>query len=274
MAAAAAATLERGRTDMRLTREFSLGAFHMRVNWVILAAVLMSIAGLLRLSWWQLERAGDKVEAQRELEARLSLTAPALEEIPRGHLHPANPELPNRHVTLTGAYENDRVILVLAEFFDGQIGYGVVTPFRLAATGQLVLVERGWISGIGVDADNLNLRPVDGPLRAGAQIHVPPSDAKVPPGEMDPSNWPLRVRGLELDALAEVFAEELFPFSVRLTEDQPGVLVRHWPAASADSAGYTRNLSYALQWFAAAFAVLLVGLLASSNLWSLLRDSR
>ena len=108
---------------MQLTREFSLSAFRIRVNWIILAAVLMSVAGLLRLSWWQLERAGEKVEAQMELETQLSLTAPPLEEIPRGHLHRANPELPNRHVSLNGHYENDRAILVLAEFFDGQIGY-------------------------------------------------------------------------------------------------------------------------------------------------------
>lgn len=258
---------------MRLTREFSIGAFHIRVNWIILAAVLMSMAGLLRLSWWQLERAGEKVDAQRELEAQLSLTAPPIEEIQRGHLHPANPELPNRHVTLTGEYENDRSILVLAEFFDGQIGYGVVTPFRVAATGQLVLVERGWISGIGVDAENLDLRPVEGPLSTSAQIYVPPDDARVLPSEIDPQNWPLRVRGLEPEVLADVFGEELFPFSVRLTEEQPGVFVRHWPAVSADTAGYTQNLSYALQWFAAAFAVLVISLLASSNLWSLFRDS-
>lgn len=258
---------------MQLTREFSIRAFHIRVNWIILAAVLMSIAGFLRLSWWQLERAGEKVETQRELEAQLSLTAPPIEEIPRGHLHPANPELPNRHVTLTGEYENDRSILVLAEFFDGQIGYGVVTPFRLAATGQLVLVERGWISGIGVDAENLNLRPVEGSLSTSAQIYVPQNDARALPSEIDPQVWPLRVRGLELDVLAGVFGEELFPFSVRLTEEQPGVFVRHWPAVSADIAGYTQNLAYALQWFAAAFAVLFVSLLASSNLWSLLRGS-
>lgn len=259
---------------MRLTREFSVGAFRIRVNWVVLAAVLMSIAGFLRLSWWQLERAGEKVDAQRELEAQLSLTAPPIEEIPRGHLHPANPELPNRHVTLTGEYENDRGILVLAEFFDGQIGYGVVTPFRVAATGELVLVERGWISGTGVDPANLDLRPVEGPLSTSAQIYVPPDDARVLPSEIDPQNWPLRVRGLEPEVLAGVFGEELFPFSVRLTEEQPGVFVRHWPAVSADTAGYTQNLSYALQWFAAAFAVLMISLLASSNLWSLFRDSR
>ena len=257
---------------MQLTREFSLSAFRIRVNWIILAAVLMSIAGLLRLSWWQLERAGEKVEAQMELETQLSLTAPPLEEIPRGHLHRANPELPNRHVSLNGHYENDRAILVLAEFFDGQIGYGVVTPFRLDATDELVLVERGWISGIGVDAENLNLRPVEGTLGTSAQIYVPPANARVLRSEIDPRGWPLRVRGLELDALSGILGEELFPFSVRLTAGQAGVLVRHWPAVSADSAGYTQNLSYALQWFAAAFAVFVISLLASSNLWSLLRE--
>ena len=254
-------------------REFSFGAFHIRVNWIILAAALMSVAGLLRLSWWQLERAGEKVDAQRGLEAELSQTAPPIEEIPVGHLHPANPELPNRHVTLNGEYENERSILVLAEFFDGQIGYGVVTPFRVAASGELVLVERGWISGIGVDADRLDLRPVTGPVGTSAQIHVPAADARLPRSEIDFGIWPLRVRSLEIDVLSAVFGEELFPFSVRLTENQPGVFVRHWPAVSADIAGFGQNLSYALQWFAAALLVALAGLLASSNLWSLLRDS-
>ncbi len=255
------------------SREYSIGAFRIRINWVILLAVLASIAGLLRLSWWQLERAGEKVEAQRELEERLSATAPALEEIPRGHLHPRNPELPNRHVTLTGEYENDRGILVLGEFFDGQIGYGVATPFRLASTGDLVVVERGWISGIGVRADELDLRPVAGRLSTNAQIHVPPDNRRIHVNDPDPEAWPLRLRSLEIEELSRIYGEELFPFTVRLIAGQPGALVRHWPAVSADIAGYTRNLSYATQWFAAAFAVLLVSLLASSNLWRLLRDS-
>ncbi len=259
---------------MPVSRAFSIGAFRIRINWIILAAVLMSIAGLLRLSWWQLERAGEKVDAQRELEAELSQSAPPIEEIPRGHLHPANPELPNRHVTLNGEYDNERPILVLAEFFDGQIGYGIVTPFRIAATGELVLVERGWVSGIGVDAGQLNLRPVAGPTSASAQIHVPAANARALRSEIDPEVWPLRVRSLEIDVLSGIFGEELFPFSVRLTEDQPGVFTRHWPAVSADIAGYGQNLSYALQWFAAAFLVLLISLLASSNLWSLLRDTK
>ena len=259
---------------MPVSREFSIGAFYIRINWIILAAVLMSIAGLLRLSWWQLERAGEKVEAQRELEAQLSQSAPAIEEIPRGHLHPANPELPNRHVTLSGAYLDARNILVLAEFFDGQIGYGIVTPFRLEATGELVLVERGWLSGIGVDVNDLDLRPASGPVSTTAQIYVPPANARVLTSEIDPNSWPLRVRSLEIDTLSEVFGEELFPFSVRLTEGEPGTFVRHWPAVSADIAGYGQNLSYALQWFAAAFVVFLISLLASSNLWSLLRDTR
>ncbi len=258
---------------MQLHRELNIGALRIRLNWIIVAALLMSVAGLLRLSWWQLERAGEKVEARRELEARLSLTAPRLEEIPRGHLHPANPELPNRHVMLDGHYENDRAILILAEFFDSQIGYGVVTPFRLAATGELVLVERGWVNGAGIDVEDLNLRPATGTLRLGAQIHVPAADARIFRNEIAPDNWPLRVRSLDIAELSTVYGEELFPFSVRLIAQQPGTLVRHWPAAGVGPAEYTQNLSYALQWFAAALAVLTISLLASSNLWSLLRDS-
>ena len=37
--------------------------------------------------------------------------------------------------------------------------------------------------------------------RASAQIYVPPANARVLRSEIDPRSWPLRVRGLELDAL-------------------------------------------------------------------------
>ena len=255
---------------MKLRSEHHFGAFHIRINWLVAAAVMMTCLALGRLGIWQLDRAAEKVEAQQELQSQLQQSATAIEDIPAGHLHPANPEMQNRHVSLKGEYENEDTILLLAEFFDTQIGYGVVTPFRVATTGQLVLVHRGWVSGILPAGAELDVRPVFGPVDVTAQVYVPPANARVFATEIDPSERPIRLRSLEFPVLEEVLGESLFPFEVRLTEDQPGVLVRHWPAVAVD---VNQNLSYAVQWFGFAFMVLFASILASSNLWAILKGT-
>lgn len=253
---------------MQLRSEHSLGIFHIRINWLFAACVLMTVATFARLGLWQLDRAAEKVEAQQAMVVESRLNAEPVEAIPAGHLHRANPELQNRHVALRGEYVNDRTILLLAEFFQGMIGYGVVTPFRLESNGQLVLVSRGWTTAILPPDTPPELRPVAGPVEITGQIFVPAEDARVLSSQVDPSQWPLRMRTLEFDVITEILGEPLFPFEVRLTEEQAGVLVRHWPAVNAD---VNQNLSYAVQWFSFALLVLFASLLASSNLWSLLR---
>lgn len=253
---------------MQLRSEHSIGIFHIRINWLFAACVLMTVASFARLGLWQLDRAAEKVEAQQAMEIESKLSAGAIENIPLGHLHRANPELQNRHVSLRGEYVNERSILLLAEFFQGMIGFGVVTPFRLSSTNQLILVNRGWTTGILPPDTPPELRPVSVPVEITAQIFVPPENARVFPSQIDPSVWPLRMRTLEIDTLTEILGEPLFPFEVRLTADQEGTLVRHWPAVNAD---VNQNLSYAIQWFSFALLVLFLTILASSNLWRLLK---
>ena len=231
----------------------------------------MTCAAFGRLSLWQLDRATEKVEAQQALEFRSSNNAQPLEDIPAGYLYPSNAELLNRHVSLNGEYVNERTILLLAEFFDGQIGYGVVTPFRLVSNNQLVLIHRGWTTGALPANTPPNLRPVEGPVELNAQIYVPAETARVNPGQIDTSVWPLRMRRLDIDAISGILDEPLFPFELRLTEQQPGGLVRHWPAVHIN---VSQNVSYAVQWFGLALLVLLISVLASSNLWSLIRGPK
>lgn len=256
---------------MELRSEHNIGVFHIRLNWLFAACVLITFVSLARLGLWQLDRAAEKLDVQQAMEVESRENAAPLEGIPQGHLNRANPELHNRHVSLTGEFVNERSILLLAEFFDGQIGFGVVTPFRLASNNQLVLVSRGWTSGILPAGVQPNLRPVSGPTEITAQIFVPAENARIIPSQIDASVWPLRMRSLEIDVISDILDETLFPFEVRLTAEQPGVLARHWPAVNAD---VNQNLSYAVQWFSMALLVLFASLLASSNLWALIRGPK
>ena len=253
-----------------IKQKFQIGKFYIHVNWLIALSILITALTFLNLGIWQLGRAAEKVEAQEALELELRQNAGPIEAIPKGHLHRANPEMQNRHVLLDGEYVNEKTFLILAEFFDGQIGYGVVTPFRLSKTKELVLVHRGWTSGILPANTEPVTRPVDGPVQVKAQVYVPHPNARIIASEIDLTEWPLRMRSLEIDVIGEILGEELFPFEVRLTEEQPGVLVRHWPAVYAD---VNQNLSYAIQWFSFGLIVIFAAILASSNLWSLMRGT-
>ena len=256
---------------MSLTTSYTLGPLQIRINWPLLAGVLMVAAVFVRLGLWQLDRAAEKVVANEALQAQLLADAQPLESIPATDLRWDNAPLQNRFVMLEGEYDNARTILILAEFFDGQIGYGVVTPLRLQSTGQLALVSRGWTTGILPQGMQPILRPVDGPVRVGAQIHLPerePIADSSPPALSASPEWPLRVRGLNIGQLATSLGEPLFPFELRITENQPGTLVRHWPATNPEVG---IHLFYALQWFLFSALALIAALLASSNLWQLLR---
>ena len=253
---------------MQVRAEYNFGHFHIRINWLVAAWVLVTVAAFARLGIWQLNSAAEKVEAQQALTLQSLNNADPIEDIPAGHLHRANPDLQNLHVSLNGEFVNEHTILLLAEFFQGQIGYGVVTPFRLASNARLVLVSRGWTTGILPPDTEPFLRPVSGPLEITAQIFVPPGNRRIIPSQIDASNWPLRMRSMEIDVISEILGEPLFPFEVRLTADQPGTLARHWPAVKAD---INQNLSYAIQWFSFSLLVLFAAVFASSNLWALLR---
>ena len=253
---------------MEIRKNFTFGNFHIRINWLLAGCVVMAAASFMRLGLWQLDRAAEKVVAQSELLAELQDNAEPIESIPLGHLHPANPELQNRHVKLTGEYWNDRTVLLLAEFFESQIGYGVVTPLRLQSNNQLVLVHRGWTTGILPPDTPPFTRPVDGPVEIDGQIFVPSGSTRAIENRVDASQWPVRMRELDIATLADILGEPIFPFEVRIIANQPGTLTRHWPAVQPE---INQNLSYAVQWFSFGLAVLFIALLASSNLWTLMK---
>ena len=103
------------------------------------------------------------------------------------------------------------------------------------------------------------------------QIYVPTAKQAAQTNIVQKVTWPLIARYLNMDELAPLFQPRVFPYVVRLAENQPGVLIRHWPVVLVDSG---RNFSYALQWFAMAIAVLAVSVILSSNLLKLAQQNK
>ena len=148
-------------------------------------AVLLSVAFVL-LGRWQWGRHEGKVTVAERIASNYD--APAVD---LGALLP-NPAaaLPAadewRPVRMVGSYLPDYGVLVRNRPLGGVYGYEVVVPFRPAAGGQLLLVDRGWIpngaSGARPDAVP---SPPSGTVTVVARLRPtePPEDRAAPPGQ-------------------------------------------------------------------------------------------
>jgi surfeit locus 1 family protein len=249
--------------------ELKFGELRIRIHWLIAICVVLTVALLINLGFWQLGRAADKRELQQAMQQR-QLEAP----MPLATLTPrAGPlseeqgnDLENLSVSATGQYWNAASFVVAFQFFQGAPGFELITPFELEDTGEFVLVSRGWVRP-GPGADGMPyIPPVEGLQTLRGQLHIPATLMGATQVEGD--DWPLRFRSLDINRAAELMERPLLPWVVRLGADEPGIFARHWPAVTVNT---RMHIQYALQWFGMALIVLVLAFLMSSNFLALQR---
>lgn len=253
------------------SRVFQIGKLKFRFNWLVAAAVVSTVLGLSRLGTWQLDRAAQKLRTQERFQTLQEGPAVAVENVvPEGRAVDGV-KLQNRQVRLVGRYLNERSIFLIYRSYEDQIGYEILTPFKLAARNEWVLVSRGWTGAASYEALRQSLPVIPGEQQLLGQIYVPTAAEAARSDPLDKPRWPLLARHVNTEQLTPLFSAPLFPYVVRLNEGQNGVLVRYWPQVTVNT---SRHFSYALQWFAMAIAVAAASLLLSSNLPELLGYAR
>jgi len=254
-------------TTLFAPKRITIGPLKIRFNWLIAACIGLTVFSFIRLGNWQLSRAEEKRQLQQEVEALQSSAAVEIEKLDYRALFDSG-ALNYFNIIATGNYLNERTVLVVAQFFNGQIGYEVITPFQLKSNAEIILVSRGWTTAIIPPNTPVNTRPVEGEISLSALVHVPKS---IPPQReaLGDQQWPLELRNLNVKQIESFLQEPVFPFVVRLNENAPGVLARHWPAVAVRTG---MNISYAIQWFSFAFVVILLSLVFSSNIVNLLKE--
>jgi surfeit locus 1 family protein len=217
----------------------------------LFALTVVGVALTARLGIWQLDRAAQKLAAQAAIAAVADLPPFTADDVASG-----KGEALNRRVQLQGEWVQGHSVYLDNRPMDGRVGFYVVTPLRLA-TGQAVLVQRGWA-----------------PRDASDRQHLPP--VATPPGPVTVSGrWvasPSRLFELGAEAPGPIrqnldpasFARELGVALLPLTVLQTGEesvagshdgLQRHWPAPDL---GLQKHYGYAFQWFA--LCALILGL--------------
>ena len=235
-------------------------------NWRLTLSVIILFPTLISLGFWQLDRAHEKEQLLKSHQLKVNQNPLPIEQL--NSLD--SDSMRYQQVKLSGKFLPEKQILIDNQIYRGKFGYEVITPLKLA-TNEVVLVSRGWVSG---DLDRSKLPKIETPdvsLNLLGEIYVAPGKPMLLGEYLIQQNWPIRVPYIDIEKLKPLFAEPLFPFLVRLHEDQPSFFEKHWVVINIQP---EKHIGYAVQWFVMAATLVLLYLLASTNIVSLVRKNK
>lgn len=216
-------------------------SLHSRRFWLLTLAALL-VAGLtFSLGQWQLRRATQKEAVQAAVNVKNSL-APLDERALSASKNPASEV--HRPVVLQGVWQSAYTVYLDNRPMSGRTGFWVVTPLLLQDTGQVILVQRGWV-------------PRDFSDRARLPEVVTPAELVTVEGRIAPPPSKLyEFRGVDTGRIRQnidltEFSKEsrlgLFKdVSLLQTGAASNGLLREWPQPGL---GVDKHYGYAFQWF-------------------------
>jgi len=219
---------------------------------VLLFFVLLVL--LLRLGFWQLDRAEEKRIFLQEQQNKMQLS-----QVPLLKLLAKTSDIKYRRVRLIGHYDVEHQFLVDNQIHQGQVGYFVMTPFILAENHQTVLVNRGWIK---MDKNqkklpDIEILPTLQDIMVLGVINHFPSVGLVLEGADRPSKgWPSVVQIIDAQKISKKLQRTILDFQVQLAKDQANGYIRDWQVVSRMPP--EKHIAYAFQWFALAVTLFLL----------------
>ncbi len=224
--------------------------------WPTIATIIL-LPVLLRLGFWQLDRAQEK----REIEQRFAeqQARPAVE---LSRLDPTG-QIEYRRVRISGQFDDDRQILLDNQVHQKRAGYHVLTPLRIGGAQQYILVNRGWIDG-HLQRDKMpKFTTPKQQIELTGRLKLP-SDIGLKLGEKSYTNtsWPLVVQWLDIKELEDRTGHKLYPYILQLGENEPHGFIREWKIVSSSP---EKSTSYAVQWFTLALVLILIFIFVNSR---------
>lgn len=205
------------------------------------------IALMVMMGVWQLSRADEKRQLQREWDSRSRIELGLGEALSLGAPF-------GYRLRVSGVYLAGGDLLLDNQIERGRAGYRLIRP--LQTTFGLLAVDLGWLSA---GADRSVLPHVSPPEEDSIELtgfivrpYLPP--LSLPGHRRDP--LASRIPSLQPELLSGHWGQPVLPFvlkAVKDSEPEPG-----WQPVVM---GPERHTGYAVQWFAMALAVLIAGLI-------------
>ena len=221
----------------------------------LLAVILVYV--MISMAQWQAGKAAYLENLRETIESRKDLPAVGMDELPPG--------IEDRlflPVVLTGQYDSEHYFLLDNRVHNGEVGYDVYVPLRMAHGGAL-LVNRGFIAQ---GRSRQVLPKIDtpaGPVQLKGLLDRPPSKTVVLLDNVHQViAWPMVLQYIDLDEIQKMLGHGMFDMILWLSADDPHSLVAHQPALILDGA---KNSGYAFQWYAMSAALIIIYFLVNTK---------
>ena len=223
---------------------------------ILMTLLYLLIGGaMIALGLWQLERASEKIVMQQAADAAAAGPAIDLNELDHGFVPPVYTQ-----VELKGRFEAGRQLLWDNRVFNGRAGFEVITPFRLALTDRLVLVNRGWVP-LGQSRESLpgiNITEAVDTQFTGVFTQPSIGFSSGDAVNLGQQGWPRILQHFDYAQIAEAMQEPVLSGLVQVvrpaevgknTASLGGVTLYpdNWQPVAF---GPERHYGYAFQWFA------------------------
>jgi surfeit locus 1 family protein len=210
---------------------------------------LLFFALLCQLGVWQLHRYAFKKEMLAMYQERANAAPKALNAMA------GNADLQFQRVVVQGSYLAQQSMLVQNRMHDGQMGFEVITPFKIQGENKLLLVNRGWVKTPPALAqeDLSTTTNVVGVVKLLNEYQF-----ILGKNILQPDAKPLLMQKIDTNEISQLLQQAVYPFVLRLDASAPQGFTRDWQALNVNP---ERHMGYAVQWFLMA-AVLLIAYLS------------
>lgn len=226
----------------------SLPCFNRRFtpDWRMTILALLAVLLFVRLGFWQLIRAEEKKQ-MLAAETVLASQSPILWQ--PGMMRPQQ----YQPVSIKGHYLSN-ILLLDNQHHQHQFGYNVLTPFKLNS-GNLILIDRGWIEGDITRRTLPEVKIPTGPMHLTGRVYYPVGKNWVLGPSVEKKGKTTIVEQLDTKLIGRFLHKSVYPFIIRLDKSEADGYLREWVVVAMPP---ERHYAYALQWFAIAFVILIL----------------
>jgi len=223
----------------------------MRFRFFIPAALIIAtLALLISLGFWQLDRADEK----RAIEDQIASANSDDVEIVASTEFLKEKEY--YHVRLQGSYIDDKQFIYDNQIVDQISGYYVLTPLVLKGDSKAVLINRGFIPWNG-RRDKLADIDIAGKLtEVKVQISKPVKRMELEASELT-GDFPVLIQALDLDEISTIASLDFASVIGLLSPESDNGFVRQWEPYTGS---IERHIGYAIQWFLMALVLAFIGI--------------
>ena len=253
---------------MREDPQLSVTKFHWQLNGKSIFFSLLFFPLLISLGIWQLDRAEEKRTILQQYNANQGADTAAISDL----LQDTNVQY--RSTIVSGFLDGTRRIFLDNRVKYGRPGYEVFEPLQvngLVEDGRplTLLVNRGWVPA---SLDRRQLPEVESITDVaefrGVLYRQLPGGYRLDDGIVEIKDWPSRIGWISVERAQTLFDTLFYSYQLRLDSESVGALDTGWPTVAVQPEKHT---GYAVQWFIMAAVLLIMTVVANSNIGSMLK---